>query len=273
MSDLLRAGAVLLVVAVQPAPSLAIIPRAKLTPATLSAFDRFVREREDVFERRIAGNPFLWAEEKPERLRRLRRDGLVVEPLAADGAIGAGEGLIHDWLGAVFLPGATLDRTLALVQNYDAHKNHFAPEVMDSKLVRRQGDFFQVRLRLRKHKVITVVLDTDYDVTYRRLGRTRAVSRSYSARIAEIESPGTATERALPPGEDHGFLWRLHSFWRFEERDGGVCLEFEAISLTRGVPRLVAPIVNPIVHSLPRESVEATLRNLRQALARGPASD
>ena len=266
----LRAGALLAFLALQPAFSLAIIPHAKLTQATLAAFDNYVRGRETLIERQIGEGPFLWAGQKPERMRQLQRAGLVIEPFAGNGAENLGNGVVQDWLGAVFVPGATLERALALLQNYDAHKVSFAPEVTDSKLRRRQGDFFHVYLRLRKHKIITVVLNTEYDITYRRVSPTRVASRSYSTRIAEVVNPGTVSEHELPPGDDHGFLWRMHSFWRFEERDGGVYVEFEAISLTRNVPRIVSAIVTPVVRQLPRESLEMTLLNLRRAL--NPAS-
>ena len=69
----------------------------------------------------------------------------------------------------------------------------------------------------------------------------------------------------MEPGVDHGFLWRLNSYWRFEERDGGVYVECEAISLTRNVPIGLGWIVNPIVRTLPKESLESTLRNTRRA--------
>ncbi|MDP2996812.1 MAG: hypothetical protein Q8N47_04935 [Bryobacterales bacterium] len=265
-----RAGALLALLTLQPAFGLSIIPHAKLTQATLAAFDNYVRGREALIERQIAECPFLWADQKPERMRRLQRAGMVVEPFAGSGAEIIGDGTVHDWLGTVFVPGVTLERTLAVLQNYDAHKVSFAPEVTDSKLRRRNGDFFQVYLRLRKHKFVTVVLNTNYDITYRRVSPTRAASRSYSTRIAEVEKPGTASEHELTPGDDHGFLWRMHSFWRFEERDGGVYVEFEAISLTRDVPRFVSAIVTPVVRQLPRESLEMTLLNLRRAL--NPAS-
>ncbi len=263
----LRAGALLAILAARPALSLVIIPHAKLTKETLAAFDRYVRAREAVIERQITAGPFLWTAEKPERSRRLRQTGFLVESLSGNGPLVAEDGLIHDWLGAVFLPGATLDRVLTLVQDYDQHKNIYAPEVIGSKLVRRAGDFFQAHLRLRKHKFITIVLNTEYDVTYRRLSRTRAESRSYSTRISEVLGAGTAAEHELPQGDDHGFLWRLHSFWKFEERDGGVYMEVDAISLTRDVPRIVAPIVNPVVRQLPRESLEKTLLATRRALS------
>jgi hypothetical protein len=72
--------------------------------------------------------------------------------------------------------------------------------------------------------------------------------------------------RELPPGQDHGFLWRLNSYWRFEERDGGVYVECEAISLTRNVPLGLGWLVNPIIRSLPRESLANTLWATREAV-------
>lgn len=121
----------------------------------------------------------------------------------------------------MFLPGATLQRTL--------------------ELVHRDGDFFKVLLRLPKRKIVTVTLNTEYDVTCRRLSPTRAVGRSSSTSIAEVKNPGTASGHELPPGDDHGYPWRFDTFWRFEERGGGVYMEVEAVSLTRNVPRVVSP--------------------------------
>src|SRR5512140_1319656 len=115
-----RAGALLAILTLQPAFGLALIPHAKLTQATLAAFDNYVRGREALIERQIAQGPFLWAGRTPERMRELQRTGMVVEPLADSGAESIGDGLIHDWMGTVFVPGVTLERTLAVLQNYDA---------------------------------------------------------------------------------------------------------------------------------------------------------
>jgi hypothetical protein len=101
---------------------------------------------------------------------------------------------------------------------------------------------------------IAVVLNTNHDVRYFPLGSARCYSQSHSSRIAEVDNPGEPDEREMQPGQDHGFLWRLNSYWRFEERDGGVYVECEAISLTRSVPAGRGWLVNPIVRTLPRES-------------------
>ena len=182
-------------------------------------------------------------------------------------AIQVPDGLIHDWIGSTCVPGATMKKTLALVQDYDNHKNIYQPEVIGSKLIRRQGDDFQIYLRLRKKKVITVILDTDHDVHYFSLDATRWCCHTRTTRISEVEDAGKPTERARPPDTGYGFLWRLNSYWRFAERDNSVYIECRAISLTRNIPKTLAWIIEPMVDKLPRESLRSTLEATRRALA------
>lgn len=235
----------------------------ELSRPTVEAFDRYVRTAE---ARLQSAQSSLWTEASAERTKQVREGRVLAEPWSGAGDTGIPGGLIHDWVGAVFLPGATLDRTLAVVQNYDRHKDIYKPEVIDSRLLGRQGGHFRVYLRLLKKKGITVVLNTQHDAQYWRTGPQFAFSRSYSTRIAEVDNPGKADERELPPGTDHGFLWRVNSYWRFAEREGGVYVECEAISLTRDVPTGFGWLVNPIVRSLPRESLANTLRATRDAV-------
>ena len=239
---------------------------AELKPRTVEAFDAYMRTAEQRLQKQIKDGPFLWMDGAPARVQQVRQGQTVVGPWTGKGEIEITGGLIHDWVGAVFIPGATLDGVLALVQNYDNDKNIFKPEVVDSKLLSRNGDDFTVYLRLLKKKVLTVVLNTRHDVRYVRLDPTHCYSRSYSARIAEVENPGEPGERELAPGRDQGFLWRLNSFWRFEERDGGVYLECEAISLTRDVPTGLGWLIDPIIRALPRDSLTNTLNSTNRAV-------
>jgi hypothetical protein len=180
------------------------------------------------------------------------------------------DGLIHDWIGAVLIPGSTIEDTLALIQDYDNHKKIYKPEVMASRLISHHGDDFQIYLRLLKKKIITVVLDTDHEVHYVSLDRSRWMCRTYTTRIAEVEDAGSPKEKVLPPDTGHGFLWRLYSYWRFEERDSGVYIECRAISLTRDVPFGLGWAIEPIIQKLPQESLTKTLEATRTALqARG----
>jgi len=240
---------------------------AQLKPETLQAFERYIREAESRLEQRLRpGARFLWVDDDPQRAAEVRQAKLAIESLGGRDPVAVPGGLIHDWIGAVFIPGVTLTRTLALVQDYAHNEDHYRPEVVASRLVSRDGNDFKVYLRLRKKKVITVILDTDYDVRYFPLDGGRCYSRAYSTRIAEIQNAGKKDERALPPGQDSGFLWRLYSYWRFQERDGGVYVECEAISLTRAIPAGLGWLIEPIIQTLPRESLANTLRETRTAL-------
>ena len=70
----------------------------------------------------------------------------------------------------------------------------------------------------------------------------------------------------LAPDTGSGFLWRLYSYWRFHERDGGAYVECRAISLTRDVPTGLGWIIEPIIQKLPKESLIHTLNATRHAL-------
>ena len=237
---------------------------AELKPATVGEFDRYIRETEE----RLAGSKvFLWADESPDRARRVKAGEVVVEPFCGKPVTEVSDGLVHDWVGSVFIPGVTLEQTLAMVRDYDHHKDIYKPEVIDSRMISHTGNEFHIYLRLLKKKVITVVLDSEHDVKYTPLDKTRWRSVSRSTKIAEVEKAGKPGEREMPPGTGEGFLWRLNSYWRFEERDGGTWLECEAISLTRDVPTGLGWIVQPIIRDLPRESLANTLRSTRAALA------
>jgi hypothetical protein len=210
--------------------------------------------------------PFLWADTSPERAEHVREGQVVAQFWSGKGPVKVPNGLIHDWIGAAWISDTTVKDVLALVQDYDNHKNVYKPEVIASKLISQRGNDFQIYLRLLKKKVMTVVLDTDHEVHYRSVDRTRWLCRSYTTRIAEVENAGTSKEKVLPPDTGYGFLWRLYSYWRFEERDGGVYVECRAISLTRDVPFGLGWVIEPIIQKLPKESLIATLEATRRAL-------
>lgn len=263
--------AVCVAVFASPAPALAV----QLKPETLRAFDRYVEISEAAIPAENSGGAgFLYVERLPaERrdvaLEQLRRGELVIEKLETRDngkPIAIPGGMIHDWTGTGFIPGATLAQTLALEQNYDHHQEIFRPEVIRSKILRRNGDDFTVYFRLRKKKIITSILDTDHEVHYHPIDATHAGSRSHTTRIQEVENAGEANESFKRVGEDNGFLWRMNTYWRFEERDGGTYVECRSISLTRDIPSGLGWMIGPIVTSIPRESLTFTLETTRKAL-------
>ena len=242
----------------------------QLKPRTLAAFDAYIQQAEMQMEGTLREDgPFLWSDASSERAQQVRGGSVVAQFWSGKGPLKVPDGLIHDWVGAAFISDSTVEDVLELIQDYNHHNNIYKPEVIDSKLIRRRGNDFQIYLRLLKKKIITVVLDTDHEVRYRQLDCTRWVCRSFTTRISEVENAGSAKERVLPPDAGYGFLWRLYSYWRFQERDGGVVIECRAISLTRDVPFGLGWAIEPIIQKLPRESLIATLEATRRAL---PAS-
>lgn len=176
------------------------------------------------------------------------------------------DGLIAHWRGAVFLPGLSLDALLQRLQ-YPNENGPHQQDVVALRVLNRKPDQLQLAIRITRSKVVTVTYDTEHRVDYRRYGKTRASSRSVSTKIAEIENAGTSAERALPPGEDRGFLWRMNSYWRYEQVDGGVIVELESLTLSRSIPLGLGVVVEPIINRIARESINRTLDNIRQTYA------
>jgi len=256
---------------------------AELTQAKVAAFERYVKATEARIDAELKRpGAFLYVGGLSEAKRAaaqaaLKRGEIYMERMQTRDASGhemeAPDALIHHWMGAVFVPCATLKEAMELVQDYDRHQDIYKPEVVRSKLVSRNGNDFKIFYRLRKKKVITVTLNTDHDVHYFLVDDKHCYSRSYTRRIQEVADADKPTEKEKPVGMDSGFLWRLYSYWRFEEKDGGIYIECESISLTRNIPWIVSPIVKPFVTEIPRESLRMTMGSTRSALvAKAPAS-
>jgi hypothetical protein len=241
-----------------------------LKPETAEAFARYVARAEARIETDVdRGDGFLFAA-APELRATLRRGYVLTNPRTPRGGLRVKDGLIHHWAGAAFLPGSTVPRVLALVQDYERHKQYYRPDVVDAHILSHHGDDFKVSMRLLKKKsLVTVVLDTDHEIRYHRLSDTRWWSRSRTTRIVEVENAGSRSERRLPPDTGHGYLWRLNTYWTFQERDGGTYVECEAISLTRDIPRALRLLIAPIVRDLPVESLTNTLSRTKAAAAAG----
>ena len=202
----------------------------------------------------------------PERRGRLRRGDPVIEELTPPGGKALPGALLHDWRGTAFVPGATAADFERLLENFAAYPRLYPPEVVSARVLARQGDRFQVLMRLRRQDVITVTMDTTYDVTFGHLDALRGFSISHSGKIDEIASPGTPSEHALNAADAHGFLWRLNTCWSWAQRDGGLFIRIESISLTRSIPMGLEWAIEPFVESVPRDSLEFTLESTCKAL-------
>ena len=254
-----------------------------LKPETLAAFDRYTAARDAQFDEESRHDPFLWVDAQPAGKRdacyaQLRSQGLVIEQLdrVVNGSkYDVPDGMVHHWLGIIFVPGAKLATVVELVEDYDHHSKYYAPEVVRSKLLSRDGDHFFAYLRFFKKHILTVTIDTWHEAWYRSISATREVSRSKITRAQEVENPGQLDESLRPEGDDRGFLWRMNTYWKFEQKDGGTYVQCESITLTREIPLLLKPIIEPFVTSVPRESLVGVLTHTRNAVlaAAGDGAD
>ena len=248
---------------------------AELQKKTSNAYDHYVQATET----RIAGemgdvNNFLWVDRQPEPRRKellaLLAKGQVVvhhmETRESGKEIPIPDGMVHHWMATVFVPGVNLQQTLALMQDFERHTEIYKADVVKAKVLNRKGDDFQLYLRLHRKTIVTVVYDTQFDIRFFAVDKTREYSRHYATKIVEVENAGRPDEHPDQAGNDRGFLWRLNTYWRYQEKNGGVYIQIEFITLSRSVPAIFAWLVNPYLKSIPHEYLTNLLETTRSAL-------
>ncbi len=246
----------------------------ELREAALHGFHEYVAKVDQRNQASLRSPEFLWIEELPAAAKesayeKLKRGEVLMRRWPfSDGKKPADipGGMIHHWQGIVFIPGAKLDQVLGVLQDYDHHASYYAPDVESARIESRDGDHFRVFMRFRRHKVVTVVLNTEQDINYYRDSLAEAHSRSTAIRIREVANAGSPSEREKSSGEDNGFLWQMETWWRMEERDGGVYVQNEAVTLTRNIPTGLGWLIEPLVTSIPKETLEFTLGATRKAV-------
>jgi len=229
-------------------PTLGVEPAAD----TSRAFDQYIAAA----EKQLRDGVFLYSDAHPEA-KTAARKGQTVVVKQRSGDVQVPSGLIHDWLGFSFFPGAHIAEVRTLMQDYGSYKRIYAPDVIDSKLLAQDGGRFRVFLKMQNKQFITLTYDSEYEVSYSAPAADRMEIISHSSRIQQ-------------DGTDQGFLWRLNSYWRFEEADGGVYAECRSVSLSRGIPFGFGWLHEPL-EKFPRDSMVRTMDATRLAATSGLA--
>jgi putative flippase GtrA len=200
---------------------------AELTPGAVMAWDKYVAATE-------------------ASLPHHERDAPVGEPqgrtIDMDGAT------IHEWRGSVLVRGVTVNQLIDALLSPGVKQE----DVAESRLLDRHGDSVRIYLKLVRRAIVTVTYDSEHDVQYVRRSPTFATSRSVATRIAEAG------------GSDHGFLWRLNSYWRYRQVGNDVQVDVVSLSLSRDIPWVVRPMAGPIIDRIGRESMNRTLETVRR---------
>jgi hypothetical protein len=246
-----------------------------LNEQTVKAWDEYIRGASARMQLRLAdpGN-FLWMDEAAGRRDRVRQGEIVVEPATKDIPEKVPQGLIHDWIGAVFIPNTTMDAVFATLSDYDSYNKFYNPAVIDAKLREVTGSSRKFSLVLaEKVPFVTAAIVSEYTSQTFRVDDHHRYTVTYSTRIQQIDDYGKAGQHVLPPDHGAGYIWRLYSIERFEERDGGVYAELEAIALSRNIPFELQWLVRPILQHMPRNSMVGTLSKTRQAVSASDSSN
>lgn len=241
---------------------------AELKQETVQAWDTYIETANARMAQRTGHITFLWVDETPERVRRVRGGEIVVSPVGEHNPKNVPHGLIHDWIGAAFIPETTINELLTVVRDYGHYKEFYKPTVIESKPVSRVGtdeDRFSM-VMLNKSLFLKMALEGEYYSSFHQVEEKRWYSVARATRVQQIERYGQPDEHKLPVGEGNGYIWRLCSFTRYEERDGGVYVELEAIALSRNIPVEARLVAEPIVRRVSKSALVTSLKQTSEAV-------
>ncbi len=264
-------------VVLMSATSAGPVQAAELKSKTTQAWNAYVLATEQRIARELAsGQGFLVMDFQPRPRSAADRRALMagevlvsdMETLGRDGEeFDVPSGMIHHWSGSVFIPGVTVEEVMARVSNPNQEDTR-QQDVLASEVLERGPGYLRIYLKLQRKKFVTVTYNTEHLVQFQWHGEGRASSSSSTTRIAEVIDVGKPTETEKPVGNDSGFLWRLNSYWRYEQVDGGVVVELESVSLSRTVPTILRLMVSPLIRSAAKGSVDRTLDSMRERFVR-----
>jgi hypothetical protein len=241
---------------------------ADLKPETIQAWNEYVRAAEERNQNHVSqGNLFLAIDALPADAARLRQGDIIAAPAASNVPVKVPAGLIHDWTGAMFIPNASLRDVLQVVRDYGQYKTVYHPNVVSAQRLEtpeREDRFSMVVMN--KSFFAKSALDFDYRATFTQLDDQRWYSVTESTRVQEVAQYGGPSPHMLPQGHGTGIIWRLYSIARYQERDGGVYVELEAIALSRDIPGSLRWMVEPIVRRVSRSALVVSLQETADAV-------
>jgi hypothetical protein len=270
---------------------------ATLKTDTVKAWREYVNAANaQMQEHLLPGHPFLLTntDENQASATKLRTGEILVSPAGEHIPKHVPSGLIHDWNGQAFIPNLTIHDLLPVVRDYNCYKAIYKPAVIDSKTIAAESspvspesapanatasaltaaltydDQFHMLL-MNKTLIAKTALDIDFRSSYVHVpdvagSGQRWYSISESTRIQEIAGYGTENQHKLPEDEGTGLIWRTYSITRYEERDGGVYVELQAIVLSRDIPFILRYVVSPIVRRVSREALTTSLHQTQEAV-------
>jgi hypothetical protein len=213
------------------------------------------------------GQSFLWTDEQPDRPAKVRAGEIVVSQVGPQIPMKVPSGLIHDWVGAVFIPDVSINDAQQVLRDYARYKDLYRPSVIDSKAIAvgDNNDRFSMRL-LNRSLLLKTAFDAEYESSTVWLGDQCAYTIARTTRVREIDDYGSSSQRIFDEGQGHGIIWSLFAITRLMQRDGGVYVELEAIGLSRDIPASMRWLIEPLVRRISRSSLATSLEQTEKAV-------
>ncbi len=246
----------------------AALRAAHLQPATTEAWDDYLQSAKARVQARFnSGEPFLWVDEDADRLQKVQAGEVVVSSVGPNPKKVPG-GLVHDWVGTVFIPDSSLQDVLRVVRDYARYKDLYQPGVVESRAIETKPnrDRFTMRL-INRSVMLKTAFDADYESCFVQMDERRVYSVSQTSRVQQIEEYGSEDQHMLPAGSGNGVIWRLAAITKYVQRDGGVYIEIEGMGLSRDIPLSVRWLVEPMVRRVSRNSLAISLRQTENAVS------
>lgn len=239
---------------------------AALKPETVREFDAYMATVDQEVQQRLHGKrAFLWIDEHPDQKKLAESGEVITYALTGPDGRDASHGIIHDWVGDIYLRGVKLDNVRDFLLDSPRHPSVYH-DVVRAKILSQADHHSVTQLRFFKKKYLTVVLDVQFNNHWQELGLDRWFMDSRSEKVTEIRDAGTPSETALPPGTGHGFMWRMNSLWSLRQDAGGTWVELRSITLSRDTPFGLGWIIRPLIRSFPGDTIHATLEATQRAL-------
>lgn len=243
-----------------------VLPVAHLEAATLALFQDYTVKFEQQVSSAFSASGKLWIDDDHSSRRKDYEAGKpIVEPRENQDIR---NGAIHHYSGMIRVAGAHIEQINRVMSDYPNYSNYFKPDITRGTGILQadstpDDSHFRTRLFITESTLwLDVAYDAQYDSHYRRLDPNRWIARSTTLSIKELLDAKKLDGAAYPEGADHGFLWKSNTYWFARERDGGLDLQVDSMTLSRPTPLGFAWWGNKRTH----DAVDKMLRDTKAAI-------
>jgi hypothetical protein len=238
---------------------------ATITPGTLDGWNEYLQWT----KARLAAEAehpgkFLFVDSHPREKERIEAGDVVATHPGQEAFVPVPKGLIHDWVGMLFIPNTDVRSALMVMQDYERYPETYAPGVASAKLIEHANDDFTYELKfIQKGFGVKTGLMGKFRTHYVELNERTGYSVTSTLDMAELADAGKPEERRLPLAASHGYVENEFTVVRYRGADCGVYMEVESITLSRDIPGSVRWFVTPLVQRFSRQVMTDALDRLR----------